>query len=230
MHLYLIRHGQSPVNLADWPHGNSDEGLTALGRRQADAVARRMADELDGVDALYASTMRRARETADVVAAALGLPVVADDRIREIGNNRLDHSPWPEVPTDYGDFWSTERPFASVTPAVDRGESLMHFRTRVGAFLEHLWVHHAGGTVVAVTHGGVVDAVFDHLFNVGPWRRCQVWTANAAVTHLEALDVDGDHPGPERWRLHRHNCIAHLSDIEAAPAAADEPSSPMTDV
>lgn len=230
MHLYLIRHGQSPVNLADWPHGNSDEGLTALGRRQAAAVARRLAGELDGVDALYTSTMRRARQTADAIAAALGADVVDDDRIREIGNNRLDHSPWPDLPTDYGDFWSTERPFASVTPAYERGESLMHFRTRIGAFLEHLWTHHSGGTVVTVSHGGVIDAVFDHLFNVGPWRRCQVWTANAALTHVEALPVEGGHPGPERWRLHRHNCVAHLAGVEAAPLVADAASPPPTEV
>jgi broad specificity phosphatase PhoE len=230
VHLYLIRHGQSPVNLADWPHGNSDEGLTALGRRQAAAVAGRLAGELDGVDALYTSTMRRARETADAVARALAVGVVDDDRIREIGNNRLDHSPWPDLPTDYGDFWSTERPFASVTPAYERGESLMHFRTRIGAFLEHLWAHHAGGTVVTVTHGGVIDAVFDHLFNVGPWRRCQVWTANAALTHVEALPVEGGHPGPERWRLHRHNCVAHLVEVRAAPSVAGGAPSPLPDV
>jgi len=39
MQLYLVRHGQSHVNLADWNNGNSDEGLTELGQRQAALLA-----------------------------------------------------------------------------------------------------------------------------------------------------------------------------------------------
>lgn len=222
MHLFLIRHGQSLVNLTDWAHGNRDEGLTELGERQARAVAERLASDLDHIDALYASTMKRAQETAAIIGEVIAREVAGDDRIREIGNNQLDHAPWADLPTDFGDFWATARPFASVTPAVERGESLMHFRTRVGAFLEDMLAAHARQVVVAVAHGGVLDAVFDHVFNVGPWRRCQIWTHNAAVTHLEALDSAPDsdyfaHAGPEHWRLHRHNCIAHLRGLESEP-------------
>lgn len=226
MQLYVIRHGQSLVNLVDWQHGNRDEGLTDLGRRQAQAVAQRLVKDPGQVDALYSSTMLRARETAEIIGDALGMTVVHDDRIREIGNNRLDHAPWPELPADYGDFWATARPFASVTPAVEQGESLMHFRTRVGAFIEDMLDRHTGQVVVAVAHGGVLDALFDHVFNVGPWRSCQVWTHNAAVTHVEALDyapndaalADG---GPEYWRLHRHNCMAHLEGLESEPVVVE---------
>jgi broad specificity phosphatase PhoE len=220
MQLYLVRHGQSLVNLADWEHGNRDEGLTDLGRAQARAVARRLAMELHQVDVVYASTMRRAQETATYISDALDLPITPDDRIREIGNNRLDHAPWPDVPADYADFWATSRPFSSVTPAVEQGESLMHFRTRVGAFLEELRVEHAGREVIAVTHGGVVDAVFDHMFNVGPWRHCQVWTSNASVSHVELIDEAPDaHGGPERWRLHRHNDVVHLATLSPSASA-----------
>lgn len=226
MQLYVIRHGQSLVNLSDWAHGNRDEGLTELGQRQAEAVAARLASEPGHVDALYASTMLRARETAAAIGKALGMEVVHDDRIREIGNNRLDHAPWADLPRDYGDFWATARPFASVTPAVEYGESLMHFRTRVGAFVEEMLSRHSGQVVVTVAHGGVLDALFDHVFNVGPWRRCQIWTHNAALTHLEALDFAPDsdyfaHAGPEFWRLHRHNCMAHLTGLESEPVVVD---------
>lgn len=226
MQLYVIRHGQSLVNLADWEHGNADEGLTELGQRQAAAVAQRLAEDPGAVDALYASTMLRARETAAVIGDTLGMKVVHDDRIREIGNNRLDHAPWPEVPRDYGDFWATARPFASVTPAMDLGESLMHFRTRVGAFIEDMLAAHPGQMVVVVAHGGVLDALFDHVFNVGPWRRCQIWTHNAAITHLEALDFAPDtdyfaHAGPEFWRLHRHNDMGHLRGLESEPIVVE---------
>ena len=100
----------------------------------------------------------------------------------------------------------------------------MHFRTRVGAFVEDMLNEHAGQVIVVVAHGGVLDALFDHVFNVGPWRRCQVWMHNAAVTHIEALDAtpnDDMFVGPELWRLHRHNCMAHLTGLESEPVVVD---------
>jgi probable phosphoglycerate mutase len=228
MHLYLIRHGQSLVNLDDWEQGNRDEGLTELGRRQAEVTAERLARDV-AVDVVYASTMRRARETAALIAEVLDIAVIHDDRIREIGNNRLDHAPWADLPRDYADYWATERPFSSVTPAVDKGESFMHFRTRIGAFIEDVLARHAGRTVLTVTHGGVIDGMFDHVFNVGPWPRVQVWTHNAAITHLEALDSGPaggalGHAGPEQWRLHQHNCAEHLRGLEGEPIVVDRRS------
>jgi phosphohistidine phosphatase SixA len=68
MHLYMIRHGQSYVNLRDWQDGNIDAGLTELGQQQAAALAEWIPSAIPQVDALYASTMARARETAEPLA------------------------------------------------------------------------------------------------------------------------------------------------------------------
>lgn len=163
MQLYLIRHGQSHVNLADWNNGNTDEGLTELGRRQAAALAEWIAGEVSRPDVIFSSTMRRARETVAPLAAAYELPVRFDDRLREIGNNMLDHRPWPNdgLPLTYADYWASERPFASVTPQTEGGETMMHFRTRVGLFIEELVDQHRDETVIAVCHGGVIEFVFE---------------------------------------------------------------------
>jgi probable phosphoglycerate mutase len=217
MHLYLIRHGQSLVNLADWNNGNTDEGLTDLGHRQARALADWMPKVIPHVDIIYGSTMRRARETAMPLGNAYGMPIHYDDQLREIGNNRLDHTPWPNdnLPREYADYWSSERPFASVTPKTVGGESMMHFRTRVGLFVENLVERHPDQTVVAVCHGGVVEIVFDHVFNIGPWRRCEVWNKNTGISHFEYVA----HPRRETWRLHFHNRVEHLALMETAVAA-----------
>ena len=132
-----------------------------------------------------------------------------DDRVREIGNNRLDHTPWPsdDLPQDYADYWSSARPFAPIVVNVEGGESYMHFRTRVGAFLEEMVAKRTRTTpCCVVAHGGVLDAVFDHIFNVGPWRRCEIWNHNTAITHFEYVA----HPDRETWRLHYHNRVEHL--------------------
>ncbi len=212
MHLYFIRHGQSFVNLKEWAEGNVDVGLTELGQRQAAALGEWLPSAVPHVDAIYASTMARARETVAAANASYKLPIQFDDRLREIGNNRLDHTAWPAdaLPNTYSELWASERPFASVMSVEAMGESYMHFRTRVGSFIEEIAAAHRGQTLLVVCHGGVVDAAFDHIFNVGPWRRCEVWDHNTALTCFEYVE----HPGREVWRLHFHNRVEHLVDVK----------------
>ncbi|BAL99488.1 MULTISPECIES: histidine phosphatase family protein [Caldilinea] len=208
MNLLLIRHGQSYVNLPNWSGTNWDQPLTELGHRQAAALAAWLPRRLPQVDAIYASTMQRARQTVEPLAGVYGQPVLFDDRVREIGNNRYDHTPWSpeEHPGEFAGYWASERPFAPVMKE-PRSESLMHFRARVGVFIEELVEKHRGQYVLVVCHGGVIEFAFDHIFNIGPWRRCEVWTHNTGLTHFEYVE----HPGREVWRLHSHDRIDHLT-------------------
>lgn len=212
MHLYMIRHAQSYVNLESWRDGNKDAGLTDLGQRQAQALAAWMQIELPPLDRLYCSTMLRARETGEIVAEVLGLTLEFDDRIREIGNNRLDHTPWPadELPQEFADYWSTERPFSPITPPHDKSETFAHFRARIGMFIEQLADTHRDEQIAVVTHGGVVEAAFDHIFNVGMWRRCEIMDHNTGVSYFCYID----HPNRETWQLFYHNRIDHLRDLK----------------
>lgn len=208
MHLYLIRHGQSYVNLPDWSGTNWDQPLTELGQRQAAALAAWLPGQIQHVNAIYASTMLRARETAAPLAVAYGQEISFEDRVREIGNNRFDHIPWgvDDDPGEFAGFWASERPFAPVLKE-PRSETLMHFRARVGVFIEELVEKHHGQKVFVVCHGGVIEFAFDHIFNIGPWRRCEIWTHNTGVTHFECVE----HPGREVWRLRSHDRIDHLA-------------------
>lgn len=211
MKLYLIRHGQSFVNLPDWEGGNLDEGLTPLGTEQAEALAVWFEAHLPKPDVIYASTMQRAKETAVPLGRIYQQKVVYENRVREIGNNQRNHDPFPNdaLPTPYADFWSTERPFSPVIEAVDEAEAMIHFRARVGTFIEEMVRKHEGQEVVVVCHGGVIDVAFDHIFDTGMWRRCEVWTKNTGVTCFEFIN----HPNRELWRLHFFNRIEHLQNI-----------------
>ena len=133
MHLYLIRHGQSYVNLKDWQGGNTDEGLTELGQRQVAALAAWLPQGVPHIDALYVSTMRRAQETARPITDIYSVTPHFDERLREIGNNRRDHSAFPSdgLPQQFADYWASERPFSTIAPAMQNGETFMHFRARV---------------------------------------------------------------------------------------------------
>jgi probable phosphoglycerate mutase len=154
--------------------------------------------------------MKRAQETAAPLAQAYDIPIRSDNRLREIGNNRLDHQPWPSdnLP-QYGELWGSERPFSSITPSRENGESLMHFRIRLGNFIEEMVGKHRDQTVVAVCHGGVIELTFDHVFNIGPFRRCEVWSQNTGIAHFEYVE----HPNRELWRLHSHSRVEHLATL-----------------
>ncbi|GAB4403581.1 MAG: histidine phosphatase family protein [Anaerolineales bacterium] len=213
MRLYIIRHGESFVNLPDWQNRETDTPLTEKGHAQARALAEWLPRNIPRVDALYASTLQRAAQTAEYVAEAYRLTALPEPRLREIGANAITHQSHEPAPmqADYATFWSSEAPFANITPGLKSGESMMHFRTRVGQCLEDLLAKHLGQRVIAVSHGGVIDTIFDYAFNVGPWRRTETWTYNTGITCFEYVA----HSKREVWRLHYHNRIDHLPDADA---------------
>lgn len=208
MHLFLIRHGQSYVNLPDWTEGNVDVGLTDEGKRQAAALASWLPTKVPAAKAIYCSTMKRAVETATPLQEVYSVPLTFEDRLREIGLNRHDHTPWPneQLPA-YGGIWGSQIPFDNITPDTVGGESYMHFRVRIGAFMEQMVVRHRDDTIIAVCHAGVIEAALDHIYNIGPWRRSEAWTSNTGVTYFQYVA----HAARETWRLRYHNRTNHLT-------------------
>jgi broad specificity phosphatase PhoE len=209
LHLLLIRHGQSFVNLDDWTDGYIDTGLTPLGQRQAQNLSQWLAAHVQ-LDALYTSTMARTLETAVYVEKALGISAQTDDRLREFGNCYASGLAVPAeaMPIQYAEFWGSERPHA---PISTEGESWMLFRVRVSTFLDSLLERHTSQPdqkVAVICHGGVIDATYDYIFNVGPHRRVEIWTHNTGIVHWEYF------PESQReiWRLHGHDLVHHLAD------------------
>ena len=79
--LLLVRHGETDWNAEGRLQGHTDTPLNDYGRRQAAALGEDLAG--DGIDAVYSSDLARARETAEIVAGRLGLPVVLEPGLRE---------------------------------------------------------------------------------------------------------------------------------------------------
>jgi 2,3-bisphosphoglycerate-dependent phosphoglycerate mutase len=80
--LWLIRHGQTDWNLEGRYQGQCDAPLNAAGRAQAEALASRLTGQ--SFAALYSSDLQRARETAEIIGAQLGLFSQCEVRLREI--------------------------------------------------------------------------------------------------------------------------------------------------
>src|SRR2546421_2092518 len=79
--LLLVRHGETDWNADGRLQGHTDRPLSDFGRRQARQLAEELANE--SLEAIYASDLARARETAEIVGKRLGLPVVLEPELRE---------------------------------------------------------------------------------------------------------------------------------------------------
>ncbi len=204
--LVLIRHGESNVTVDRVIGGyRSCSGLSDLGRRQAGRLRERLTTtgELTP-DVVIASNFRRAIETAEVIAPALG------DLEVDIEAGFGEHDPGPEIDGMTFDAyverfgrpdWSD--PHVDVFPG---GETIAAFHARVGAALGRLFEDHRGKSIVVACHGGVVDATFRHLLRTASTGGFELHTLNTSITEFTAA------PSGE-WRLRRYNDAAHLHGL-----------------
>jgi probable phosphoglycerate mutase len=201
--LTLVRHGETLWNVEGRMQGHGDSPLSERGRLQAEALAGALSAE--GLDALYSSDLRRALDTARPIAAVLGLPVRPDARLRERHLGVLEGRTFAEVARDEPELlarWQGTDP-AWVVPG---GESKQQKHARVVAALASIVERHAGERVLAVTHGGGLDAAFRHALRIplSAPRRFSLLNASLNVLLVE----DGT------WSVRTWGDVRHLSGLE----------------
>ncbi|MBW2500246.1 MAG: histidine phosphatase family protein [Deltaproteobacteria bacterium] len=157
--LLLVRHGQTPWNAAGRWQGHADPGLSELGRDQAAELAAALRHELEGGWArIVSSDLRRARETAGILADSLGLAIETDARLRE-----LDVGAWTGLTRSEIEARDLERltAFESGEPTIRAGggETRLEIRLRARALVGHVAERHAGQRLIVVTHLGVIRAL-----------------------------------------------------------------------
>lgn len=220
--LYFIRHGQAYSQL-DRPGATregvlvggvrGDRGLTPLGREQAEHLRDRLAatGEIQA-DVAIASTMARARETAQIVVPALGVPLLLDDDLHEVRPGEADALSIMEAEARFGRFDARTDPYRAAPGAENFGTFLL----RVGATLARITQDHAGKTVVLFTHGGFIDASFLVFFQMHTLTPpiAAFYTRNTSITHWAWTGPDhADEWLRGRWRLVRYNDDVHTRDI-----------------
>jgi broad specificity phosphatase PhoE len=176
MRLILIRHAEPVESARGRCYGSLDVDLSAAGR----AAARDL--RLPPLAAIYSSPRRRALETA----AALGAPVVVD-ALRELDFGELEGRTYDEIAAERPELYRAwmETPTEVAFPG---GESYAQLRARVVAAVEELRARHAGETVAAVTHGGVVRAVLGHVLRMPDEAIFRLDQRYLAVNVVEWLD------------------------------------------
>lgn len=154
--LCLVRHGETDWNAQRRIQGQIDIPLNAAGRIQARATAAGVAGRR--FDAVYSSDLGRALETARPIAAALGLALKSATSLRERHYGRMQGLTGAEARERFPDLHAA---YAARDPHHDLGggETLTEFARRVAASLQSLVAAHPGGSLLAVSHGGVLDVV-----------------------------------------------------------------------
>ena len=155
--LLLVRHGETDWNRDGRWQGHADPSLNDTGRGQAHELARALADE--EIAAVYASDLRRARETAEIVAAALGLPLEIEPRLREV-----DVGGWSGLTIEQIEqrFPETLERWRASDPehAFQEGETYAAMGERVLAAVREIVDRHQGERVLIVLHGGPIRSLY----------------------------------------------------------------------
>ncbi|MEU0083556.1 bifunctional RNase H/acid phosphatase [Streptomyces sp. NPDC006274] len=148
----LLRHGETVLTPEKRfsGSGGSDPVLSAVGRRQAEAVAAALA-ERGTIQEIVSSPLRRCRETADAVAARLGLGVTLEEGLRETDFGAWEGLTYAEVRDRYPDDLDAWLASPKATPT-GGGESFATVARRVAATRDKLLARSQGRTVLVVTH------------------------------------------------------------------------------
>lgn len=211
LEIIIVRHGQSEGNRDQVFTGHSASPLTELGRRQAEATADRLAPR--GVDAIYASDLPRAMQTAEPLVQRTGAPFFTDAAIRERNIGDLTGKTFTEIQTEMPEVWQAlmAREPAFRPPG---GESSVDLRARVGAFLDGLWSRHGEGRVVLVSHGIAINQMLYHLLGFVPEELPPI------VFHIENCSVQRVERRPDGTRrIMGINDTAHLAAITSTHVA-----------
>jgi broad specificity phosphatase PhoE len=151
--LHLLRHGEHGLLGRVLAGRMPGVGLTEKGRAEIAALAERLAGE--EIAALYASPLQRTRESAEIVAARLGLPIAFRDDLMELDFGEWTGATFEAIRADPRWLsWSTQRSLATIPG----GESMRAVQRRAVEALIEIAERHPEESVVVVSHGDVIRA------------------------------------------------------------------------
>jgi 2,3-bisphosphoglycerate-dependent phosphoglycerate mutase len=179
--IVAVRHGETVWNAEMRMQGQLDTALSDRGRRQAARAAEALAGE--GIEAIVASDLARAFDTARAIATVVGLPITAEAGLRERCFGIFEGHTYAEIdarwPEDAARWRRHEPAFGP-----EGGETLIDFSARAVAAMTRIAAAARGRTTLVVTHGGVLDCLYRAAsgLDLGAPRSWEL--GNAAINRL----------------------------------------------
>lgn len=206
MRLFIARHGATQHNLDGRLTGQIDAPLSALGERQAEALAKRLATWR--FDAIIASDLVRARTTAEAVAIHHRMPILLDADLREIDMGAWSGRPFAEWTDEERLRFHAMECDPTGSASAPGGESFAVLGNRVERALLRTREQYPDGTVLWVAHGGVISALLARALGLGSHQRRQFRRANCSLFELRYEDAS--------IIIERLNDTSHLEALEAS--------------
>jgi probable phosphoglycerate mutase len=208
--VYLVRHGATALTAEDRFAGATDVALSDEGRRQAERLAARLAD--DQIAAVYCSPLSRTSETAAILAAPHGITPTQRDGLREVDHGHWEGLTRADVESRFGHEYARweEDPF---TFAPSGGESGLDVMARALPVVRQIVETHGGDNVLVVSHKATIRLVISSLlgFDARGYRD-RLDQAPACLNILDFKDTG-------RARLMLFNDISHYGDHPRRPSA-----------
>jgi len=201
MLLYCVRHGESVYNAEGRIQGQSDVPLSELGMSQADAVATAMAEV--SIDVVFSSPLLRARQTAEVVAARLDVPLHFDPRLKEIHAGVFQDQRRSELEKTHAEElarWRSE----DLDYAIPGGETRRELMARGRLAFESI-ARSGHEQIAVIAHGRLLVVTLKHLVGIAP-DEPPVALENGSITTI-AFN------GGQRFHAERWNQIDHLDGV-----------------
>ena len=179
--IVAVRHGETVWNAEMRMQGQLDTALSARGRWQAGRAAGSLTGE--GIEAIFASDLARAFDTAQALASRLGLPIMTDVGLRERSFGVFQGYTYADIdlrwPAEAARWRHHDPDFAP-----EGGETLREFSARAIAACSHIAAGQAGRSIAIVTHGGVLDCLYRAAAGVGLDAPRSWELGNAAINRL----------------------------------------------
>lgn len=180
----ILRHGEtahtSQKRFSGW--GGDDPELSEIGRSQAERAGHFIADS-GGADLIVTSPMVRTVETAELVASALDVPVIAEDDLRECAFGEWDGQTFAEVQATDPDNLASWLASTSVAPP--GGESFDEVSRRVETARDRLIAKHEGTTMVWVTHVTPLKTLVRFALDAPPHALYRMQVGAASLTTIQ---------------------------------------------
>jgi len=184
----LIRHAQTELNAQLRYQGISDGELTEWGIWQAERLARRLKD--NSLAAIYSSTLKRARQTAEIIASPHRIEVIALSELNELNFGKWEGLTSEEIEKKYPEAfqeWLKGNPEAEIPG----GESRIIFKQRIEKVIGRLLTQHSGQTIALITHGGPIKTIISKILGENPDLFWKIRQDNAS---LNIIEFHSDHP------------------------------------
>lgn len=181
--LLLVRHGLTEYNNTRRFGGHSDVDLNDEGRRQAEKVRVRLADEK--IDVVYSSDLKRAVSTADIISNGRELETIACPELREMNYGEVEGLTFEEIGRRYPGLREMIIDF-NLQMEFPGGESLNGFIERTITFMDRIDMQERNRNVLIVSHNGSLKVLVCHLLGLDQchWPKFRIDNASLSVIDI----------------------------------------------